>query len=105
MGTNHTWIEGNEDDALAGRIITTMVVGEMRFIATSVPQSSLQSEQIYDVIEMPGGLSYYVCISEEEIKNLTAGIEDAYQVGFTFGIFVSNILTNVYYELMLNTDE
>jgi len=103
MGVNHRWTDGEE--SLAGSLITTFAVGELKLLALSVPASSLSSGNFYDVIEMPGGTTLYVCISQDHIKELVSDVDDPYQVGFSFGVFIGNLLTSIYFELMSEAED
>jgi len=96
----HNWVESEKGSSLYGQIISELRVGGVKLTAVSVADSAMASDNYYELIEMPGGLEVYVCISESHIANLLVECADDYSRGYTFGVFVGSLMTNVFHQLM-----
>ena len=94
---NHIWTDGKEEDALYGRVISEMRMADMTLIAVAVKDEALASGRHFDVIEMPGGLTLYVCIADSYIESVMEVANNDYAKGYTFGVCIGSLLTNIYH--------
>jgi len=95
------WDESSEpikQDRVIARVINEDGI-TVTCIGTSA--SAVVSEETpYDVIEMPDGLEFIVAISDDYIHGLLHNIEEPFDGGFAFGLFIGQVATQVLYQAM-----
>jgi hypothetical protein len=97
---NHQWISGDENDSMLGRTMSTMVQEGISFTAVVVPDSSMLTEQFFEIIELPNGVEVMVCIRESFINGIVEESKNEYACGYTLGIYVGSLLRDVHAQFL-----
>lgn len=97
---NHEFIHESEGPDF-DNLISSMICDGIRVTAIGVSGDAITSKtEPYDLIEMPDGLSAIVAISKDYIEGLIENCPTPFTQGFTFGMFINQVLSESMSKMM-----